>query len=97
MPGTVKIVKKKPTKSPVQKMKGLQWNKIPQNKIKGTVFEKFSADYKGSVNIDYKDIEELFAAKQVEKKEFGLCSRILLSPPASRSRGERGQKDGSNS
>lgn len=22
-------------------MKGLQWNKIPENKIKGTIFEKF--------------------------------------------------------
>jgi hypothetical protein len=36
------VVKKKPQSAPQSKMKGLQWNKMPDNKIKGTVFEKFS-------------------------------------------------------
>ncbi len=46
---------------------GLQWTKLPPNKIKGTIFEKFPMDYKG-VKIDYKELEETFAAKVIEKK-----------------------------
>jgi len=64
-----KIIKKKPLKAPKLKMKGFQWTKLPQNKIKGTVFEKMELEYKGSIKLDYTDIEEKFSAKVIEKKE----------------------------
>ncbi|PRP73182.1 actin binding protein [Planoprotostelium fungivorum] len=60
--------KKKPRKAPQQKMKGLQWNKMPDAKVKGTIFEKMSFEYKG-VNIDYASIEENFSAKVIEAKK----------------------------
>jgi prefoldin subunit 5 len=63
-----KVVKKKPRKTPVAKLKGPQWVKLPDNKIKGTIFEKFSEEYKG-VQLDYKELEDLFAQKVIEKKE----------------------------
>jgi len=63
-----KVVKKKPRKTPAAKLKGPQWVKLPDNKIKGTVFEKFSEEYKG-VQLDYKELEDLFAQKVIEKKE----------------------------
>eukprot|EP01117_Protostelium_nocturnum_P015557 TRINITY_DN6052_c0_g1_i1.p1 TRINITY_DN6052_c0_g1~~TRINITY_DN6052_c0_g1_i1.p1 ORF type:complete len:1166 (-),score=432.81 TRINITY_DN6052_c0_g1_i1:21-3518(-) len=66
-PAARKIPKRKPLKAPTSKMKGLQWNKIPENKIKGTVFEKFSMEYKG-FKIDYSGIQENFAAKVIEAK-----------------------------
>jgi len=48
-------------------MKGLQWNKLPPNKVKGTIFENFSFEYKG-IDIDYSELEEQFSAKVLEKK-----------------------------
>eukprot|EP01114_Cavostelium_apophysatum_P015134 TRINITY_DN4063_c0_g1_i1.p1 TRINITY_DN4063_c0_g1~~TRINITY_DN4063_c0_g1_i1.p1 ORF type:complete len:914 (+),score=272.33 TRINITY_DN4063_c0_g1_i1:72-2813(+) len=59
--------KKKPKKVPEGKMKGLQWAKVPQNKLKGSVFEHFAADYKGPA-VDYEEIERSFSQKAVEKK-----------------------------
>src|SRR5262245_3231743 len=38
MGGVKKVVKKKPRKTPETKMKGLQWAKIPDNKLAGTIF-----------------------------------------------------------
>jgi len=67
-PMGTKLIKRKPRSVPAQKMKGLQWVKIPQNKLKGTVFEKFSPEYKG-LSINYREIEEMFAAKVIEKKD----------------------------
>jgi hypothetical protein len=61
-------------------MKGLQWVKLPQNKIQGTIFEAFSLgktdsncilpgiEYKG-LKVDYAGLEGLFSAKVIEKKE----------------------------
>jgi stalled ribosome alternative rescue factor ArfA len=66
--------KKKPKVEPKMKMKGLQWTKLPPFKVKGTVFEKFSENYSGSVKIDYSQVEELFAQKVIEKKEQGKAS-----------------------
>lgn len=63
-----KIIKKNPLKQPKQKMKGFQWTKLPQNKLKGSVFENFSENYSG-IKIDYDMIEENFSAKVIEKKE----------------------------
>lgn len=68
-PGMIpKVVKKNPLKQPKQKMKGLQWTKLPPNKIKGSIFEKFSENYTG-IKLDYETIEENFSAKVIEKKE----------------------------
>jgi hypothetical protein len=67
-------------------MKGLQWTKVAYGKIKGTVWEKLpesasylnvSSDYfegfKGE--LDYDQLEGLFAAKVIEKKAkgFSVC------------------------
>jgi len=49
-------------------MKGLQWTKLPQNKIKGSVFEKMELEYKG-IKINYEELEEEFAQKVVEAKD----------------------------
>lgn len=69
-------------------MKGFQWTKLAHNKVKGSIFEglplgrqsaKFflkSLDYKG-LNIDYKELEENFSMKAVEKKEKGYILRIF--------------------
>lgn len=60
-------------------MKGLQWTKIPYAKMKGTIFEEFpeSSPITNNINffsafkgeIEYDEIEKLFAAKVIEKKE----------------------------
>ncbi len=60
--------KKKMKKLPSNKMKQLQWTKLHYNKIKGTVFEKFPAEYRG-IPVEYDLLEESFAAKVIEKKE----------------------------
>lgn len=62
-----KIIKKAPKQKPKQKMKGLQWTKLPQNKIKGSIFEKMELEYKG-IKLNYADIEDKFAAKVIEEK-----------------------------
>jgi hypothetical protein len=49
-------------------MKGFQWSKLSYQKIKGTIWEKYPEVYKG-IAIDYNDLEESFAAKQLERKE----------------------------
>jgi hypothetical protein len=69
LPGmaATKIIKKKPRKVPQAKMKGLQWNKLPPTKVKGTVFEKMATDYEG-IPIDYAELEDQFSAKVIEKK-----------------------------
>jgi hypothetical protein len=48
-------------------MKALAWTKLGEAKVKGTVFEKFASDYKG-IAVDYKELEEQFSMKVVEKK-----------------------------
>lgn len=67
-------------------MKGLQWTKLPYNKIKDTIWEKFPEGtlvshlstlltmsvFKG--DIDYKELEQLFAAKVIEKKSKSITS-----------------------
>jgi len=54
---------------PALKMKGLQWVSLNDKKISGTVFSKFTVDSSKDINLDYKDIEDVFAAKVIEKKE----------------------------
>jgi hypothetical protein len=60
-------VKKALRVMPTHKMKGLQWTKLVQNKIKGTVFENFPVQYK-DIDLDYSEFEDAFAAKVFEKK-----------------------------
>eukprot|EP01119_Soliformovum_irregulare_P012880 TRINITY_DN336_c0_g1_i1.p1 TRINITY_DN336_c0_g1~~TRINITY_DN336_c0_g1_i1.p1 ORF type:complete len:1157 (-),score=445.88 TRINITY_DN336_c0_g1_i1:34-3504(-) len=67
--GIKKVVKKKPLKTPKSKMKNLQWSQLPQAKIAGTVFEKFTLEYKGPIKFDYKELEDSFAQKVIDKKE----------------------------
>ncbi|EFA83348.1 actin binding protein [Heterostelium album PN500] len=54
---------------PGMKMKGLQWTSLNDKKIQGTVFSKFTVDSSKDINLDYKEIEEAFQAKVIEKKE----------------------------
>ncbi|KAM9949412.1 hypothetical protein ACTFIT_010621 [Dictyostelium discoideum] len=54
---------------PALKMKGLQWVSLNDKKIQGTIFSKFNLDTSKDINLDYKDIEGVFAAKVIEKKE----------------------------
>ena len=65
----------KPAKKPVdrlpkQKMKGLAWQKIQPRLLDGTIWEddKFEK-HTVKVKLDYDELEELFAAAAVEKKE----------------------------
>lgn len=85
-PGGIKIVKKKPKSVPKQKMKGLQWVKLPQNKLTGSVFEKMELEYKG-FKFNYSEIEEYFSAKVIEKKEEKKEEKIqpvqILDPKTS--------------
>ncbi|KAK5582503.1 hypothetical protein RB653_004088 [Dictyostelium firmibasis] len=54
---------------PALKMKGLQWVSLNDKKIQGTIFSKFNIETSKDINLDYKDIEGVFAAKVIEKKE----------------------------
>ncbi|EGC36883.1 hypothetical protein DICPUDRAFT_150581 [Dictyostelium purpureum] len=54
---------------PGLKMKGLQWVSMNDKKIQGTIFTKFTSDSAKDINLDFKDIENVFAAKVIEKKE----------------------------
>ncbi|KAN0050070.1 hypothetical protein ACTA71_003171 [Dictyostelium dimigraforme] len=54
---------------PGLKMKGLQWVSLNDKKIQGTIFSKFNLETSKDINLDYKDIEGVFAAKVIEKKE----------------------------
>ncbi|GAM27596.1 hypothetical protein SAMD00019534_107720 [Acytostelium subglobosum LB1] len=54
---------------PGPKMKGLQWTSLNDKKIAGTVFSKFTIDSSKDINLDYKEIEDVFQAKVIEKKE----------------------------
>jgi hypothetical protein len=71
-PGTPVGRKKMPKRDymviPSVKMKGLQWNKIDSNKIKGTVFETFGEKLT-TIKIDLKKLEDNFAAKAVKAPE----------------------------
>ena len=58
--------KKKPVKPNVQ-MRQLHWAKIPDAKIKGTMWESDLTDEK--VKLDIEEVENLFAANAAKKKE----------------------------
>jgi hypothetical protein len=58
-------------------MKQLQWAKIAEGKIKGTMFEKFDLEYKG-FKIDYKELEETFSQKVIEKKEKAEEVKVMV-------------------
>jgi hypothetical protein len=47
-------------------MKLFQWTKIPAKKVRETVWGSLPDD---DIKFDYKEIENLFAAKVIEKKE----------------------------
>ena len=58
--------KKKPVKPNVQ-MRQLHWAKIPDAKIKGTMWESDLTDEK--VKLDIEEVENLFAANAAKKKD----------------------------
>jgi dishevelled associated activator of morphogenesis len=65
-----KPAKKPVDRLPTQKMRGLAWQKIQPRLLEGTIWEdeKFEKQTV-KVKLDYAELEELFAAAAVEKKE----------------------------
>ena len=61
-PGAPVMSNKKPPMKPGVPMKQLHWGKIPDAKIKGTIWEKDVKDEK--VKLDEKKLEELFCARK---------------------------------
>ena len=59
--------KKKEPKKPSVQMRQLHWGKLPDNKIKGTIWEKDVGDEK--VKLDTAELEKLFAATKAAEKE----------------------------
>ncbi|PRP77167.1 hypothetical protein PROFUN_14508 [Planoprotostelium fungivorum] len=55
-------------KEPKTKMKGLQWTKLDENKLKGTVFDQFGEKLT-AFRIDFGEIETNFGVKEVKKAE----------------------------
>ncbi|EGC31621.1 hypothetical protein DICPUDRAFT_99159 [Dictyostelium purpureum] len=56
-------------------MKQLYWNKMSNSKIQGTIFDSLTnhpsnCDF---IKLDFKDIERVFSAKSIEKKEHSTC------------------------
>ena len=71
MPVAASYPKKEAQKPGVQ-MKALHWGKIPDAKIKGTMWEKDVTD--GAVKVNASELESLFAAKKAaapKQKEGG--------------------------
>ncbi|PRP83316.1 actin binding protein [Planoprotostelium fungivorum] len=60
-------------KIPESKMKALQWVKLPEKQIKGTIFDQFS-DKLMAYTVDFGDIENSFAAKPPPQMRSSLTS-----------------------
>ena len=65
-----KPAKKPVDRKPSQKMKGLAWQKIQPRLLDGTIWEDEKFEKQTiKVKLDYDELEELFAAAAVERKE----------------------------
>lgn len=65
-----KPAKKPVDRKPTQKMRGLAWQKIQPLLLNGTIWEDEKFEKKTvKVKLDYDELEELFAAAAVERKE----------------------------
>ena len=65
--------KKRPEIIPTQKVRNFQWTKLPEAKVRGTVFADMPLEFSG-MKIDYTAVEAQFAQKVVETPAAGAAS-----------------------
>jgi len=80
-PPVASLLPKRKIQKPSIKLKGYQWVKLPDAKIKNTVWGGF--DFQKQIRFDWNEIEEIFAANPLPTKErsSGPFPLSLGSPP----------------
>jgi hypothetical protein len=73
----VALLPKRKVQKPSIKLKGYQWVKLPDAKIKDTVWGGF--DFQKQVKFDWNEIEEIFAANPLPTKEKSGALLIMIS------------------
>lgn len=74
-PPAASLLPKRKIQKPSIKLKGYQWVKLPDAKIKNTVWGSF--DFQKQIRFDWNEIEEIFAANPLPTKERSSGSTIV--------------------